>query len=154
MSFAALFDESTIVRDLRSEDRDGCFQELLDALVASRRLPKKEAAKALDAIRARERVGSTGIGGGVAIPHVKLEGVPTLAAALGIHRSGVDFRAIDGEAVQIVFFVVRPPDDAADHLRFLRWVSRLGRSRDFKKFVIAANSDVEVLSLLEEMSED
>ena len=153
MSFAELFTEETIVHPLRAGDRDACFRELLDVLVSTERLTGKESARAFEAVLRREQVGSTGIGNGVAIPHVKLDGVKRLAAVLGVHSTGLDFRAIDGERVQIVFLVVRPADDQGEHLKFLQWVSRLGRNADFRRFLISARSPGEVVALLREMSE-
>lgn len=151
MSFADLFSETTVVQPLRGGDRDACFRELLDVLVEAKRLTAKDSARAMEAILRREQVGSTGIGSGVAIPHVKLDGLKQLAAALGIHPAGVDFRAIDGEKVQIIFLVVRPAEDPGEHLKFLQWVSRLGRNADFRRFLIGSESRAAALGLLREM---
>lgn len=151
MTFAELFTEQTVLHDLKATTSDECFQEILDALVASNRLAKKEVPRALEVLRRREKLGSTGIGNGVAIPHVKLEGLGDMAVGLGVHRGGLDFRAIDGERVRIVFLVVRSAEDAGEHLRLLQWISRLGRNDDFRRFVAAAKSPAEMIGLLKEL---
>jgi mannitol/fructose-specific phosphotransferase system IIA component (Ntr-type) len=152
MGFAELFTEDTVICGLRSASRDDCFQEMLGKLVEAKRLTAAESELALDAIRKREKVGTTGIGSGVAIPHVKLEGVKRIAAALAIHRDGVDFQAIDGAPVRVVFLVVRPAADDGEHLKFLQWVSRIGRNADFRRFIANATTPAEMLGLLHEMS--
>jgi mannitol/fructose-specific phosphotransferase system IIA component (Ntr-type) len=152
MHFAELFSEETVICGLEASDRDGCVREMLQALVAAKRLDRKESERALDAIVAREKIGTTGVGGGVAIPHVKIAGLGRIAAALGIHRGGVEFQSIDGAPVRILFLIVRPDGDDAGHLQFLQWVSRLARNADFRRFVVNAGSTGEILALLHEMS--
>lgn len=152
MSFAQLFRQENLVCGLKAADRDGCFVELLDALVANREITKSESAAALEAIRNREKIGSTGIGSGVAIPHVKLPGAKKLAATIGVHAEGVDFNAIDGEPVNVIFLIVRPADDSAEHLKFLQWVSRLARHADFRRFMARTRSTAEMMALMHEMS--
>lgn len=153
MRFAELFDEDSVVCGLKASDREGICQELLDSLVASRRISRAESIAAFEAVKKRERMGSTGIGCGVAIPHVKINNVSKLVATVGVHYDGVDYHAIDGEAVHIIFLVVRPDVDAREHLQFLQWVSKLGRSADFRRFMRSANSRSEIVSLLNEMSD-
>ncbi len=153
MSFAELFTESNIVRDLTGATREACFRELLDVLVASKSIDASIVEPCIQSLESRERIGSTGIGNGVAVPHVKLEAAKGLAVALGIRSGGLDFRAIDGERVQIVFMIVRSTEDQAEHLRFLQWISRLGRNRDFRRFLLGTRTSSEVMALLHEMSE-
>ncbi len=79
----------------------------------------------------REALGSTGVGGGVAIPHCKLPGISRAILAIGISAEGIDFRAVDGLPVRIFFLVVSPSQSPAEHLHVLaaisRWVRAPGR---------------------------
>lgn len=81
-----------------------------------------------DAIAERERLGSTGFGGGVAIPHGKLEGIERVYALVARLATPVDYKAIDGGKVDLVFLLLSPPDAGAEHLKALAAVSRLVRN--------------------------
>ncbi|HET6202069.1 MAG TPA: PTS sugar transporter subunit IIA [Planctomycetota bacterium] len=151
--FWDLFDPCAVLLDLQAGDRDGVFAELLGALVAARRLTRKEGERALALFRKREELGTTGIGGGIAIPHVKIPGLARVAAALGLSRAGVDYRSVDGERVRAIFLIARPEAEEEEHLRFLRWVSGLARHRDFLRFALSAKSADELRALLQELGE-
>ena len=81
-----------------------------------------------DAIAERERLGSTGFGGGVAIPHGKLAGIDRVYALVARLSTPVDYKAIDGAKVDVVFLLLSPPDAGAEHLKALAAVSRLVRN--------------------------
>lgn len=152
MHYWELFQESTITTKLEAKTKDALLREMTDLLVEAKALTKKEGSKAFDLLKKREQVGSTGVGRGVAIPHVKLPGAKTVAAALGVHKTGIDYRSVDGETVHVVFCIVRPEQDADEHLKFLQWVSRLARHQDFRQFAKRAGDEKELLALLKEMS--
>jgi PTS system nitrogen regulatory IIA component len=80
-----------------------------------------------DAIAERERLGSTGFGGGVAIPHGKLEKIDRVYAMAVRLAAPIDYKAIDGQPVDLVFMLLSPPDAGAEHLKVLAAVSRLVR---------------------------
>ncbi len=80
-----------------------------------------------DSIGERERLGSTGFGGGVAIPHGKLTGLDRVYALVVRLSTPVDYKAIDGEKVDLVFLLLSPPDTGAEHLKALAAISRLVR---------------------------
>jgi nitrogen PTS system EIIA component len=80
-----------------------------------------------DAIAERERLGSTGFGSGVAIPHGKLDKLDRVYALVARLAAPIDYKAIDGQAVDLVFLLLSPPDAGAEHLKALASVSRLVR---------------------------
>jgi PTS system nitrogen regulatory IIA component len=80
-----------------------------------------------DAIAERERLGSTGFGGGIAIPHGKLPGLERIYALVVRLPVAIDYKAIDGAPVDLVFMLLSPPDAGAEHLKALAAVSRLVR---------------------------
>jgi nitrogen PTS system EIIA component len=147
------FDPSAVLLELQAKDRDGVLEELLGGLVAAKRLTRKEGEKAHALFRKREALGTTGIGGGVAIPHVRMPGLARVVAALGLSREGIDYRALDGAPVRAVFLIARPEAEEEDHLRFLRWASTLARHRDFLRFALAAKDAPELLALLRELGD-
>ena len=81
-----------------------------------------------DALAERERIGSTGFGGGVAIPHGKLGGLDRIHAFAARLSQPIDYKAIDGQPIDLVFMLLSPPDAGAEHLKALAAVSRLVRN--------------------------
>jgi PTS system nitrogen regulatory IIA component len=98
----------------------------------------------------RERLQSTGIGDGVAIPHTSVESAPGQAAALLLSRRGIPFDAIDGADVHIIFGVVGPKRATGEHLRALARISRLLRDNDTRTRLVSANDARAAMSLIEE----
>ena len=99
-----------------------------------------EARSVFDVLNERERLASTGIGSGVAIPHGRIAALDKLRAALAISPEGIPFDAIDGAPVRIVVGVLAPQHHTGDHLRILARVSRLLRSREVRESLLGATS--------------
>ena len=137
---------STIV-DLKGETKEAVIEELVDSLEVGKVITDKS--KVLKAVLEREKVMSTGIGDGIAIPHGKSEAVIRLAAALGTQRRGVEFEALDGEAAYVFFLLVSPANISGPHIKALARISRLLKNDDFKKKLIAASTPEEVVSAIE-----
>ena len=112
--------------DLVVANKKGLFQ--LIAASAARRagLPQKAI---LASLNAREKLGSTGFGGGAAIPHGKLEGLDRVVGHFARLSMPIDFGAVDGMPVDLVFLLLSPPDAGAEHLKALASVSRAFRDR-------------------------
>ena len=83
---------------------------------------------------------------------MKLAGVSTVSAIIGIHQAGVDFNALDGQAVQVFFSVIRPEEGAEEHLGLLRWLASIAQHEDFVSFACQAKEAQEVLDLLSELA--
>ena len=92
---------------------------------------------------------STGIGDGIAIPHGKSDAVTSLAAALGIHKRGVDFESLDGEPAYVFFLLVSPADVSGPHIKALARISRLLKNDEFKNKLIDASTSEEILEIIE-----
>lgn len=123
MDLSFLLNESVVNTSLRSSDRDGVFAEMVDMLVRAGRIA--DGAAGLDALRARERLGTTGIGGGIAVPHGKSLTVPRLTAALGVSPQGVDYGAADNEPVHLVFLMLADAGNPGPHVECLAEIARL-----------------------------
>ena len=109
MKVAEFLREDLILGDLAAADKAGALAEMCAAL--SRVHPDLERHRLVEVLQEREKLGSTGIGEGVAIPHGKLAGVPGLVAAFARSRQGIDFAAIDNKPTHL-FFVLFAPEGA------------------------------------------
>jgi nitrogen PTS system EIIA component len=96
----------------------------------------------------RERLRSTGVGAGVAIPHGKVPGLDHLALAVGLSRTGVDFDSADGKPVYIFMALAAPPSSTGDHLRALARVARLCNDAGFRERLLACETDAAAYELL------
>jgi PTS system nitrogen regulatory IIA component len=140
-----------VIEGIEASTKEDVFDEILASAVAEKRLTKARAAKVRQRLVEREALGSTGIGNGVAVPHTKVEGVKSTLMVLARSREGLEFDAVDGRPVHVVFLLVAPPDAADEHLKLLRWISRLARSVDFRRFMQSARGEAEIRSLLSNM---
>lgn len=146
-----LIESTLILSSLSTSDKDGALDEILAAAVAEGRLAKKLLAPVRKKMVERERLGSTGIGNGIAVPHVKHAGIERVEMVLARSESGIDYAAVDGRAVHTIFMILAPEVAPDDHLKLLRWVSSLARSADFRRFVMQAEGEAEIRELLREM---
>lgn len=118
------------------------------AEVAARTL-NLDAGQALDALMAREAVGSTGVGRGVAIPHARLPGLSTVQAVLVRLEKPIAFDAMDGEPVDLMLALFAPPEAGSEHLRALARVSRLLRRPEIREQLRQAQSADAIMATLE-----
>lgn len=152
--FADLIDRALILDTLEGSTKDEVLMEAVDALVADKRLSRKLRGDVLERLGEREKLGSTGIGSGVALPHVKLAEVRQFALVVGRSPHGVAWNAIDGRPVHSLFLLLAPPDRPEDHLAVLKGLSALARNADFRNFFMQAASADVIRDLLREMSGD
>ena len=92
----------------------------------------------VDVLWERERLGSTAIADGIAIPHGKLPGLKTVLGAFGRHPQGVDFQSLDGNVTKLFFLLVAPEDSVGQHLKALARVSRLLKEPSFRQQLMSA----------------
>lgn len=124
MNLTSFLDFDSIRLDLSAGNKRGLLNQL--SQVAGQRLGI-DPAEIADSIAERERLGSTGFGGGVAIPHGKLAGLDRVYGIVARLAQPIDYKAIDGEKVDLVFMLLSPPDAGAEHLKALAAISRLVR---------------------------
>lgn len=149
----SLFDVETVKVDMTAGSKREVLVELVDLLVDRGKLDGAEREQVLNALIEREKLGSTGIGSGVAIPHVKIDGFPRTVTAIGVAAGSVDFNAVDGEPCDVFFLLISPTSESQRHLEVLRWLSRLVRNPDFARFMRGSKTPAEAVGLLKEMSE-
>ncbi|HEU4559543.1 MAG TPA: PTS sugar transporter subunit IIA [Longimicrobium sp.] len=131
---------------LAAHSRDGVLEELVGILHASGAVSDPQAV--LRAVHNREAQLSTGIGGGVAIPHGKAEGVGGLAVAAGVSAQPVDFAALDGEPVRLFFLLVGPEAASGAHVKALSRIARLVRGEEMRRRLVEAASPEEFMALI------
>ena len=151
MTYSHLFKEQNIIEDLESVEKKAALEELLDVTVERGVCPKSRKKVILDALLEREKLGSTGLGHGVAIPHVKVDGMQTQVAMLARSKAGVEFGAVDGEPVSIFFLLISSAKDAEEHLSILQWISRMARHQDFSNFIRNAKDGKEMAGIIKEI---
>lgn len=157
MDWHKRFKSKACLLKLKATSKEEALIELADHLVSGKILPKKLEDAAKKALADREELASTGVGMNVAIPHVAVEGLDEAIFSLSLAPDGLDWQAVDGEPVQIVFLVLRPEDDAEghdpeEHIEVMRWVAGLARDADFRGFALQARTKAELLGLLKEMA--
>lgn len=137
-----------ISSDLKAKDKEEIIDELVSLLISSGSIQKKHKQKVVEIILAREALGSTAIGQGIAIPHGKSDSVTDMVAGLGVSKKGVNFDSLDGEPAHIFFILIAPLDSAGPHLKALARVSRLLKDKYFRESLKSAKDQKDILELI------
>ena len=149
---AKLIEAAAMVGELEAKNKDAALKELLAAALEAGAFPPKAQKALAKRLNDREAICSTGLGNTVAVPHVKADDVTRPTLVLGRCKQGLDWQAIDGRAVHVVFLLVSPAGEPENHLQCLRWIAGLARSADFRRFLLDAKSPDAMRDLLREMS--
>lgn len=136
------------ILDLASTTKRGVLEELSRALAGAE--ADLDAERLLSVLQEREKLQSTGIGDGVAIPHGKMPGLSRLVASFARSRQGVDFESIDGNPTHLFFLLVVPEHSGGQHLKALARISRFFRDAAFRKALAEAESLDDVFRAIEE----
>jgi nitrogen PTS system EIIA component len=143
--------EELVFPALDAGSKEGVLQELARGLAQAH--PEIDPAKLVEVLLEREKLGSTAIGDGIAIPHGKLPGLSTVLGAFGRHPAGLDFQSLDGAPTKLFFLLVAPEDSAGMHLKALARVSRLLKDAAFRSRLVAAETREALYQLIREEDE-
>ena len=146
MHIADYADTNFVALDLEVENKEELLGRMVDLLVQDKRIPEPDVL--MGELLKRERVMSTGIGGGIAIPHALLRDVEDLLILFGRTRTPLDFQALDGKPVDLVFMLVGPKGAANLYVKLLARISRLLQSAEFKVNLRKCKTPQEVLEVL------
>jgi len=146
-----LVENATLVPQIQADNKDAALEELIALAQESGSFAKRSLKGMRKLLADREAIGSTGLGNGVAVPHVKTDDVKGATLVLARCRDGMEWQAIDGRPVHIVFLLVSKAGEAEQHLACLRWISTLARSSDFRRFLLDAEDEAGMRDLLTEM---
>lgn len=134
--------------DIKATDKVGVLKEMVGLLFPQQTPEVRE--EILQALLEREKLGSTGIGSGVAVPHAKSERANSITCAFGVVKKGLDFQALDQAPVHLVFLLVAPPSFQSEHLNILARIVRLLKDRVFRQALREAKTVQEVTRLISE----
>ena len=129
-----------VIPDLAASDRDEVIKELVGALSAAGLIPKTRARDIADAVITRENEASTGIGKGVAVPHVKHSSVKNVVAAIGCSTAGIDFSSLDKQPAYSVILLLSPENNPDRHLQAMENVFKNLQKDDFRRFLRQAGT--------------
>ena len=151
MKICDVLDRKSILPDLKALNKKGILEELVVPVAEIAGVSQKDLAKVL---MERERLGSTGIGGGIGIPHGKMKNLESLVLGFGLSRKGVDFESLDGQPTHIFFLLVTPENSTGLHLKLLARISRILKNDPFKNRLLEAADSDEILGIIQEEDED
>lgn len=150
MTLADLLTPGCVIAEMQSDERFPAIAELVDRLVSSGSLPDAKRAEALAALTAREEQRSTGIGGGIAIPHCFLTDLESVVAIFGRSTGGIDFCALDRAPVHFVVLFIVPESQHTLHLKTLAAIAKILNSAETRSRLAEATDEsalFEILSL-------
>src|SRR5881296_2050810 len=152
MKITDILSEDLVLPALAGRSKGEVIEELAGA-VAGRYREEVERAKLVQALEDREKLNSTALGEGVAIPHGKLPGVKGVIAAFGRCPAGVDFSSLDGKPTHLFFLLVAPEDSAGTHLKALARISRLLKDASFRTRLMGAADAGDLFRIIREEDE-
>lgn len=151
MKILDVLKREAIIIGLHASDKQGVIRELAEPLAAAAGL---NAPELISVLLEREQLGSTGIGGGIGIPHGKLMRLDNLLLGFGVSRKGVDFDSIDGKPTHIFFLLVTPENSTGLHLKVLARISKILKDEPFKNRLLTAADADAVYAIIQEYDEE
>lgn len=143
------FEEDLFLPDIRSTDKEGALKEMVERLVAAQRI--RDGAILIEMLTQREKLGSTGIGRGVAVPHGRTLAIQRLTVVFGRSEAGIDFDSVDGKPVHLVFLTVAPPQERVNlYLPVLGKIVEMVKGTKTRRSLQGAKDFNEIAEILEE----
>jgi PTS system nitrogen regulatory IIA component len=146
MKIGDILPEDLVIASLRGRAKSDVIEEL--ARVVSDHRADIDHDRLVEALEERERLNSTALGEGVAIPHGKLPGLKQVVAAFGRSLEGVDFQSLDGKPTHLFFLLAAPEDSAGAHLKALARISRLLKDEAFRARLMSATDAAELYAAI------
>lgn len=152
MKITEMLRKEFILEELKAKGKREALVELTGAFARGRL--KFDPDAMLHVLLEREKLGSTGIGDGIAIPHGKLAGLEEIVVAFGRSAEGVDFEAMDGKPAHLFFLLMAPENSVGQHLKALAKISRMLKDEAFRKRLLAARDCDELFQALAEKDDE
>ncbi|HOW56704.1 MAG TPA: PTS sugar transporter subunit IIA [Smithellaceae bacterium] len=146
MQLADLLKKELVNADIKARTKKAVLAELVDIIIQSGIKLDQEAV--VQVLLQREKLGSTGIGQGIAIPHGKINNINDLIVAFGRSHEGVDFESMDGKPAHIFFLLLAPENSAGKHLKALAKISKMLKMDNFRKALLEAKSQDDLYKLI------
>jgi fructose PTS system EIIBC or EIIC component len=145
MKIADLLSEQVVRTNLPGTSKNDVINAIIDLAASQDRVLDKE--KVREAIFEREKIMSTGVGAGFAIPHAKSDAVSDIVAAFAVTAQPIDYQSLDEQPVRIVFLLVGRENMVGPHIKLLSRISRLMNNEDFRQRLLAAPTPKDVLEI-------
>jgi len=142
--------KDAIVPSLKSQSRDEVIRELVEALIQAGEVEKDCIEEITEKLIEREMQGSTGIGKGIAVPHIKHSSVKKIVGTVGASKEGIDFNSLDKAPVYSVLLLLSPPNNPDQHLEAMESLFSHLQKDMFRKFLRQAETGEQIIDLLEE----
>lgn len=152
MKLPEIIEEEYIIPELKAKDKRGVLEELAE--VISNHEPSIDKAALVKVLMERERLGSTGIGDGVAIPHGKMNGVRHPVISFGRSKQGLDFDSMDGQPAHLFFLLIAPEDSSGIHLQVLARIAKILKNRAFRQKLMEPSTRKELYQTIIETDEE
>jgi len=146
MRLDQILNSGFINESLQAKNKTEVLQELVQMIIDGGL--KLDSSVAMEVLQQREKLGSTGIGDGVAIPHGKIPVLEDLVVAFGRSKEGISFDAIDGKPVHLFFLLLAPENSAGQHLKALAKISKMLKAVDFRKKLMDAKSNEDLYKII------
>ena len=143
MKISDILTEEMVMTALDGQDKDEVINALIDRVATSPRV--KDKAKVKQAIFEREKIMSTGVGNGFAIPHGKTDAVTDIVAAFAVTSRPIDYQSLDEKPVRLVFLLVGKDNLVGPHIKLLSRISRLMNKESFRARLLAAQTPHEII---------
>jgi nitrogen PTS system EIIA component len=140
-----------INENMLAKTKAEALEELVNALIKGGL--RIDCAKVIEVLQQREKLGSTGIGDGLAIPHGKISNLDEIVVAFGRSKKGVDFDSLDGKPVHIFFLLLAPENSVGQHLKALARISKMLKTANFRQKLIETDSKSDLYKLIIEQNE-
>ena len=152
MKLTDILEKGFIIPSLKAESKKNALEELVS--VFATRYPEIDKDEFLRVLLEREKLGSTGIGEGVAIPHGKVKNFDKLIISFGRSQQGIDFDSNDSQKVHLLFLLMAPESSTGHHLKALAKISRLLKDSETRKRLINAEDRGEIYQIIAESDRD
>ena len=150
MKILDVLQKEAVLPDLKSQDKKSVIEELAMPVA---RISGINHQKILRVLMEREQIGSTGIGGGIGIPHGKIRDIESLLLGFGLSRKGVDFESIDSRPTHIFFLLIAPENARDLHLKLLGRIARILKNEPFRERLLYATDRDQIVSIIKEEDE-
>jgi nitrogen PTS system EIIA component len=148
INISEYLDDNSILLDVKAAKKKDILAAILDRLADNKKIKKEDKKDILKVILQREEMGSTAIGGGIALPHARIVRIKDIQLSITIFAQGVDFDSLDQEPVNVVALLLSNQKEAGMHLKMLAALARMLRDKYFVQHLRAAGTVQDVIALI------